>query len=182
MKPFHEKSACAPADAGYTIIEALIALAIFSIGIMAMGALQASSLMSTGEIARMTEAWALLDEQTESLKALPFYANNDGIDNDGDGAIDEINEEMPELTAGTYNQPRADGRYTVRWQVTNDTPIPQRTNAELSYIDGLPAGGPWTVSKTVTVWVTRAGDFALADALAAAEIVKTWAAQTPAIP
>jgi len=182
MKPIHEKPLRDTACTGYTIIEVLIALAIFSIGIMAMGALQAASLRTTGNIARMTEAWALLDERAESLKAMPFYANNDGIDNDGDGTIDEFNEEMPELAAGTYNEPRANGRYTVHWNVVDDLPIPARLNTELLYIDGLAAAGPHTVSKTITVWVTRAGDVAQADALAIVQFVKTWAAQSPPIP
>lgn len=182
MRPSHETTASATTCAGYTIIEVLIALAIFSIGIMAMGALQAASLRTTGNIARMTEAWALLDERAESLKAMPFYANDDGIDNDGDGAIDEFDEEMPELAEAAYNELRANGRYTVHWDVVDDWPIPARMNTQLLYIDGLAAGGPHTVSKTITVWVTRAGDVAQADALAIAQFVKTWAAQSPAIP
>ena len=55
-------------QSGFTLIEALIAIAIFSIGLMAVGALQASSLMRTGDVARRTQAWALLDEQVARLK------------------------------------------------------------------------------------------------------------------
>lgn len=173
MEPFHEKPASVPSTAGYTFIEILIALAIFSIGIMAISALQAASLKSTGDIARKTEAWALLDERAESLKVMPFYANDDGIDNDGDGTIDELTEEMPDLVAGNYNAPRINGRYDVYWQVANDVPIPQQDETVLP---GVPAGN-YTVSKTVSVQVTLAGGNPATEALAMVEFVKTWAAQ-----
>lgn len=159
---------------GYTIIEALIAIAIFSIGIMAMGALQAASLKTTGDIGRLTEAWAILDDQAETLKSMPFYANDDGINNDGDGTTDEITEEMPELAAGiAHSAPRGGGRYTVHWQVQNDVPIPQQDETVLP---GVPVGN-YTVSKTVSVQVTRVGGNPATDALASVQFVKTWAAQ-----
>ena len=175
MKPFYEKPVNAPASAGFTIIEVLLALAIFSLGIMAMGALQTASLKRTGNIAQMSEALALLDERAESLKALPFY-------------VAPFPNFDPDLVAGTHGPDRrgSGGQFDVHWQVDDDTPasLPPRmaTDPELSYISGLPPGGPYTVSKTVTVWVTRAGDTAQADALARAQFVKTWAAQIPAMP
>ncbi len=173
MEPFHEKPANVPSTAGYTFIEILIAIAIFSIGIMAISALQAASLKTTGNIGQRTQAWALLDERAEALKVMPFYANDDGIDNDRDGIIDELTEEMPELAAGNYNTPRANGRYDVHWQVANDVPIPQQNETVLP---GVPVGN-FTVSKTVSVQVTLAGGNPATDALAEVEFVKTWAAQ-----
>lgn len=168
-------------DSGYTIIEVLIAIAIFSIGIMALGMLQARSLMSTSEITEKTEAWAILEDQAETLKAMPFYANDDGLNNDGDGTTDEVDEEIfpvnpgdPTLVAGNYNAPRAGGRYTVHWQVVNDVPIPQQDPTMVS-LPGVPAG-TYTVSKTVSVQVTRTGDDPATEALATVEFVKTWAA------
>ena len=48
-------------------------IAIFAIGLMAMGALQTSALMGTGNVTRKTEAWASLEEQAEIIKQVPFY-------------------------------------------------------------------------------------------------------------
>ena len=171
MKPCYENPINAPASAGFTIIEVLIALAVFSLGILAMGALQTSSLRATGNIAQLSEALALLDEQAEQLKVLPFY-------------IAPFPSFDPDLVGGTHgpNRRGSGDQFDVHWQVVDDTPIPQQNNLQLSYINGLPAGGPYTVSKTVTVWVTRAGDTAQADALARAQFVKTWAAQIPGMP
>ena len=100
-----------PDTAGYTLIEVLIAIAIFSIGIMAMGSLQTASLMSTGDIGRGTMAMALLDEQAESLKALPFYLTVNGLDYDDNGAIDGATTQHGDLVAG---EPMARLSMTVR--------------------------------------------------------------------
>lgn len=170
----HSTECTIAANAGYTIIEVLIALAIFSIGIMAMGALQSASLMSTGDIARRTEAWTFLDEQAEILKTLPFYATVAGLDYDDSGATDTITAHPALLTIGTHNDVTPDGRYSINWLVEDDQPIDLQDAADLPF-SGLPAGD-YTVSKTITVWVTRAGTNAQADALAIAQFVKTWVA------
>jgi prepilin-type N-terminal cleavage/methylation domain-containing protein len=173
-------------NGGYTIIEVLLALAIFSIGFMAMGALQSSSLLQTGDIARKTEAWAVLEEQAEVLKAMPFYANENGIDDDGDGDTDigdgDYDETDPLLvdndpgTASTaFDQgphDRARGRYQVHWRVEDDEPIPEQP---ATVLQGVPAGN-YTVSKTITVAVTEPGGDPQTEALAMVEFVKTWAA------
>ena len=161
-----------PETAGYTLIEVLIAIAIFSIGIMAMGSLQTASLMSTGDIGRGTMAMALLDEQAESLKALPFYQTVNGLDYDDDGAIDGSTTQPAALNGGTHG-PFIDGPLTVSYQVTDDQPIAQQNAADLPYDDLV---GNYSVSKTITVWVNGPGSNAIADAIAQAEFVKVWVA------
>jgi prepilin-type N-terminal cleavage/methylation domain-containing protein len=149
-------------DSGFTLIEVLIAIAIFSIGLMAMGALQARSLMATGDVARKTEAWTIVDEQVALLKQLPFYddvsAQSFPADLVDDGNWHTVN--------------RLDGRYTVHWLVTDDQPIGQQDETVLP---GVPVGD-YTVSKTITVVATQAGGNPAADDLAQVQFVKTWAA------
>jgi prepilin-type N-terminal cleavage/methylation domain-containing protein len=173
-------------ESGYTLIEVLMAIAIFSIGLMAMGALQSGALLQTGDITRKTEAWTILEEEVNILKAMPFYANDDGIDNDGDGTIDELTEEMPELMTGARNALRADGRYMVHWQVDDDEPIAAvtipPTNPGDPLLPGL-AAGTYTVSKTITVAVTRPGENPqTGEVLATAQFVKVWAGDVGGIP
>ena len=158
-------------SAGFTLIEVLIAIAIFSIGIMAMGALQASSLMATGDISRKTMAWSLLDQRAEQLKSLRFYSTVAGMDYDGDGVKDVATVVPAALLVGG-NDTTADPLFSVNWLVVDDQPIAQQNAANLPF-SGLPAGN-YTVSKTITVWVTRAGSVAQADALAISQFVKTW--------
>jgi prepilin-type N-terminal cleavage/methylation domain-containing protein len=162
-------------NSGYTIIEVLIALSIFSIGLMAMGALQAASLRSTGDIARKTLAWAMLEEQAETLKALPFYLTVNGIDYNDDGITDSATAFPGDLTDGTHG-PRTEGSLSVMWLVEDDEHVAAQEDEEINI--SPPRGlsfpdGTYTVSKTITVWVNGPGSNARADAIAEAEFVKT---------
>ena len=156
-------------DAGYSLIEVLIAIAIFSIGIMAMGALQSASLMSTGDIARKTMAWSLLDQRAEQLKSLRFYQTVAGMDYDDDGTPDAATVFPADLVGGGTDA-TADPLFNVNWLVVDD-PV-QVDSSVLPFNDLSP--GNYTVSKTITVWVTQAPDIAQADALAISQVVKVW--------
>lgn len=167
-------------NAGFTIIEVLIAIAIFSIGIMAMGALQSASLMATGNIAEKTEAWAILDDQAERLKALPFYLSVAGTKND-DGSIDAVTAMPPDMVAGNRQVNTPDGRYTVHWQVVDNQPIPAVVVTGANPVLPEVPAGTYMVSKTVSVQVTlsRPGHnnpLNRNQALATVQFVKTWAA------
>jgi prepilin-type N-terminal cleavage/methylation domain-containing protein len=149
-------------DAGFTMIEVLIALAIFSIGLLAVGALQARSLKDTGDIARKTEAWTVVEDQAAYLKRLPFY------------------EDVPSKAfpadlkdTGDWHQATAlNGNYTVHWKVTDDTPIAAQTDPLFS---GVPSG-TYTVSKQITVVATLPNGDPDTNALAQLQFIKTWAA------
>lgn len=154
-------------QSGFTLIEAMIAIAIFSIGLMAVGMLQARSLRSTGDVARKTEAWALLDEQVALLKAMPFYQDaatqtfTPDLDENGGGFAHVVNRQM-------------NGTYTIHWQVVDDTPIAQ-VDTTVTVLAGLPAGF-YTVCKEITVVVTRQGGNPVTDEIAQAQFIKTWSA------
>ena len=126
---------------GFTLIEVLIAIAIFSIGILAVGAMQVSSVKDNSIARGVTEKASLAADRMEKLISLP-YANalltagehsvaassftlaTDGIDNDNDGQIDEAGEA---------------GFITISWNVQDDTPL--------------------TGTKTIDVTVTRTSAF-----------------------
>ena len=131
--------------AGFTIIEVLIAIAIFSIGLMAMGALQTRSLMKTGDVSRKTEAWALLAEQAERIKQLPFYLNV--------GAQTH----PPALDAGGFGGPRSvaspDGRYTVQWRVVDGEVM---GTEDETVLPGVPVGN-YTVQKRIIMVAFQTG-------------------------
>ena len=165
-------------NSGFTLIEVLIALAIFSIGFMAMGALQTKSLIRTGEIGRKNLGTAFLTEQMEALKGMPFYApNDDGLNNDGDGDTDEFAEDWADLldsnpsddTDFEHARNSEDGLFTVHWRVVDDEPL-----APEGDIPGLPVSDTITVSKTITMTVTRAGGDAIEDAFLRIEFVKIF--------
>lgn len=153
---------------GYTLIEALMALAIFSIGFMAVGAMQISSLGKTNISRQRTEAMTILEEEVEQLKAMKFYANENNLDDDGDGMIDETDEEFPVMAAGVHSDNSGwTGQFTVNWSVVNDVPIGKQPNIWTS------GPTPITVSKIITVTISP--DSRPGQELGRIEFVKTWA-------
>lgn len=110
---------------GFTIIEVLIAMAVFSIGILGVAAMQAASVKGNASAQGVTNIAVYATDRLEKLMVLPYNNNQisngehsvavgnltfatDGIDNDFDGFIDEGGETGP---------------LTISWTVTDDEPI-----------------------------------------------------------
>ncbi len=83
---------------GYSLIEILIAIAIFSFGILAIAALQISSTGSSSSARKITDATYYAEFALETLMSLPW---------------DDAN-----LTEGAHNDVPEAG-YTIQWNVTN---------------------------------------------------------------
>jgi len=130
---------------GFTIIEALVALGIFSISFLAVGGMQIIGIIKTTSSREMTEAVAVAENQAEALMAMKFYLDDNGIDDDNNGDIDfyDVN---PDLDAGQYQENSGwTGKYTVSWMIIDNMPLPA--------VNG-PAPFALTRSKTITLWVT----------------------------
>ncbi len=155
---------------GFTFIEVIIAVAIFAIGFMAVGAMQINALNSTNSSRRITEALMLAETQTEKLMSLPFYADGNNVDDDGDGTTDNY-DVMPDLAAGNHTD-NGDwtGNYTVNWTINDDVPLAAYP------VNIYIAGQTLTRSKTITVWVTTDTD--ATDILAQLDVAKVWSTDT----
>lgn len=112
-------------DRGFTLIEVLIALFCFSIGILGLGALQLNSIKSVTKADTVTKATALAHSQVELLKSLPM----DDANVTGNSAI-------------TQN-----GSFWTQSIVTNDFPLGQR---KVDSGDGLM---DTTVCRTIEIKV-----------------------------
>ena len=122
---------------GFTLIEVLIALVIFSLGILGVAALQSGSINGNTSARGVTDIALVATDRLEMLRSLPYDDPalaagvydldpvSDRIDNNYNGMIDET---MPTNETGPL---------TIQYTVTTDWPI-QRT-------------------KTVTVTVTHDG-------------------------
>ena len=91
---------------GFTLIEVLIAMAIFAVGILALAGLQVTYIGGNSSAQMQTEATALGAQVIEHLKSLPFDA----------AELDP---------AANPHQPPAGGSgpYDVRWTVADNTPV-----------------------------------------------------------
>jgi type IV pilus modification protein PilV len=88
---------------GYTLIEVLIALAIFSIGFLSLASVQIKSITQNASAKMYTEATAMTVDSLERLISLPYDHS-------------DLNQE---------NNPHsrtADG-YTIEWIVLDDVPV-----------------------------------------------------------
>ena len=90
---------------GFTLVEVMIALVIFAVGIMALVLCVPMATKRVVKSGTETRASSLAAEAAEDLLTMPY----------GDG----------DITAGTHDDPANphDGRYYLRWVVEDDEPL-----------------------------------------------------------
>lgn len=108
---------------GFSLIEVLIAMAIFSIGILAVGAMQISSTNSNTGARIQTEAYTWVVDQIERLAALDY----DHLDlNSDDHSI-------------------ARGPYTVSWTVEENMPVDGAKRIAVTAVGSRSQARPLTI-------------------------------------
>ena len=101
-------------DKGFTLIEVLIAISIFSIGMLAVATMQISAISVNATAGRMTDRIIWAQDKLEELMALPY--SSPWLEDLGDPPSGTD-------TNGNTHQETTDN-YTISWTVTNNTPIP----------------------------------------------------------
>ncbi len=132
---------------GFTLIEALIAMAIFSIGILAVFSMQLTAITTNTNARNSTAVLTIAKDRVEDLIDLPYdhadlagsaapgvvHTPNtaaDFIDNDEDGQIDEAGETGP---------------ISVAWMVIDDQPLPGAKSVRVT-ASKIESGRPKTVT------------------------------------
>ena len=123
-------------EAGLTLMEVMIALAIFSVGFLAVSSMQITAINKNAKSRNSTTVINIAKDRAEELMSLRFdhdllrpgvhpddYGDftqaNDNIDNDEDGQIDEAGET---------------GHITISWTVTDNTPLPGTKSVRVTAI------------------------------------------------
>lgn len=129
-------------DAGFTLIEALVALVVLTLGILAMYAMQSGSVRGNVRALQITSASAWAADRMEQLNGLPYDddaladRNNDGSgqDADGNGVDDDdqglwvdgiANFGLDRNTAATADYTFTGGLegFTMHSNIANDQPM-----------------------------------------------------------
>jgi type IV pilus assembly protein PilV len=93
---------------GFTLIEVLIALTIFSVGLLAIAALQTSAIRMNSSGNRLTEFSTVGIDSLENLMSLPYSSP----------WLDAVNSTTPDA-AGNLHQTAVNG-YAVSWDIVQD--------------------------------------------------------------
>ena len=155
-------------QSGFTLLEVLIALFIFSIGILGVNAMQLTSIQGNGKANRITQASNVAADRIEQFLSTPYMPGNAGtnlLDDDGDGAIDELDEQEVSDGGGTNNGAlgltdippntdigpvlSADGNYQIYWNIAADYPVTDTKT--LRVIVDPPGNGPNVEMEVVKV-------------------------------
>jgi len=101
-------------DAGFTLIEVVIAISILAVGLLGVAAMQTSAIRVNSAAGQMTVRMNWAQDKMEELKAPAFSdprleaaGNPPGVDSAGN----------------SHEQTTSDG-YAVRWDITDNTPVP----------------------------------------------------------
>lgn len=131
-------------EKGFSLIEIMLGIAIFMVGMLGIALLQISSLKNDAFSNRLAEASTLGSAKLEELSGLPYdHANL--LDGDGDGTgqdtddneVDDDDEGTPIDNVNNFglddnNPAEADGiqnvsidtrNYTILWNVADDQPV-----------------------------------------------------------
>lgn len=111
---------------GYTLVEVLIAMAIFALGFLSLATIQIKSIRQNASAQMYTEATTMAAESMERLISLPY----DHLD------LDQ-NANPHSMTTGGY---------TIMWNVQADNPVTATKTIVLNVTGANPYAKPITIS------------------------------------
>ena len=110
---------------GYTLIEVLIALAIFAIGFLSLASIQIKSITQNTRARIYTETTAMAVESLERLISLPY--------------------DHPDLKPGDNPHRMTAGGYTIEWNVQDNVPVTAAKTIIVSVTGAGPRATPITL-------------------------------------
>jgi type IV pilus modification protein PilV len=110
---------------GYTLIEVLIALAIFAIGFLSLASIQIKSITQNASAKMYTEATSMAVESLERLISLPY--------------------DHSDLNQGNNPHRRTAGGYTIEWNVQDNVPVTAAKTIIVNVTGANPYAKPVTI-------------------------------------
>ncbi len=92
-------------EEGFTLVEILIAITLFAVGILGATSMQIMAIQTNAKANRTTEAYAVASDQMEKLLKMDYDDIQSSLDENGDVSPVQVDE------------------YTLTWTVANDSPI-----------------------------------------------------------
>ena len=115
---------------GFTLLEVLIALTVFSVGLLAMGEMTMHVIRNGALGKKMTEASIMAENKLEELKALPFTDSSWGNGGDDSDVGTDIHSNTSLFTSPDHTQAcNAGCSVTIDevpqlvWNVADNTPV-----------------------------------------------------------
>jgi type IV pilus assembly protein PilV len=120
MRPNHirpmDDPTNSPEPQGFSLLELLIALTIFAVGILAVAAMQTASMRGGAQSTALTQAVrGIVQDKAEELIGLPY--DDSDLDSGGHGPA---------------NVKRDGVTYSLSWNVTLDDPYPEAKNVTVT--------------------------------------------------
>jgi type IV pilus modification protein PilV len=96
-------------EKGFTLIEVLVAMAVFSVALLGLEKMHLTAIQVNSVASRLTQATTLAQDRVERLLAMPY---NDPllVDNTATGSFT------------SYTDPNPPQGYTIEWKVDTDVP------------------------------------------------------------
>lgn len=121
--PHNTHPSAKTSDSGFTLIEVIIALAILTIGILSVNAMQVVSVRGNNTANRLTTAATWATDRAEVLFNKEY--DDPDLNDDGGGAANGL-AGLNDATAATAdgNDVSPDGEYTIFWNIAENEPLP----------------------------------------------------------
>ncbi|MBW1997171.1 MAG: prepilin-type N-terminal cleavage/methylation domain-containing protein [Deltaproteobacteria bacterium] len=104
-------------EEGFTLLEAIFAISILTIGLLSLASMQVSTIKGNAFASGVTEATSLAADRLEKILALPF--------------------DHSDLSAGNHTDPDPPIGYSIGWNVVDDSPLndTKTVNITVSWVD-----------------------------------------------
>ncbi len=147
-------------ESGFTLLEIMIAIVIFSIGLLSIAAMQTKAVNTNTIAFDLSEATAIAETKMEELTILPFTdtdltdtdgdgdasvedADNDGDDDDDDDGNPDDDDADGDVgsfglddntTLTADNNDISNPTYSVFWNIADGVPVPNTTTSKTKTI------------------------------------------------